>query len=239
MALVATAPCKKTHRDIHGEGAYFEQDLAVDGATELDGAVTMNSTLAVTGATTLTGDTALTGRLTTTDGVASGTAKVVGGRAANIVAAGTAHTGSTDEAVLASYTIPANTIKQGTAIRLRYQGIVTAETGATTLTVRVRLGATTLTGTALVTTSAVDADVSYIFTGEVIVVGRAAPAASAAVVSTAMYNDPGAAGAAMKAAFVASTNLATNAALLLELTADWSAADANSCRADIFLVEIL
>jgi len=185
------------------------------------------------------GNVDVAGRITATDGVSGGTAKVVGGRAYSLAAAGSAHTNSTDEAVLASFEIPANTIKANTVVRVAYQGIASVTAGATTLTVRLRLGPTTLTGTALITTTAVDVANDNIFAGEFTLVGRAAPGAAAACIGYSVYSEPGEAPIAMKAGYLASTNFATNGALLAELTADWSAADASSCRADIFNVEIL
>ena len=127
----------------------------------------------------------------------------------------------------------ANTIKAGTVVQIRYQGIVTADNGATTLTVRLRVGTTTLTGTAIISHAATDTSANHIFTGFCELVGRAAPGAAAACVAKTHYNDPGAAGAAVKAGFMGSTNFATNGALLVEVTGAWSAADANSCRLDI------
>lgn len=193
-----------------------------------------NSTLAVLGV-----NNAFTGTLTTTHGVASGTARVIGGRASVQTAAGTAHTNSTDEAVLGSYSIPANTIGVGTIVRVRYQGIVTADNGATTLTVILRCGPTTLTGQALISHAATDTQANYIFTGEYQLVGRAAPGAAAACVGVGTFSEPAAVGGALKTAFLGSTNFATNGALLLEVTADWSAADSNSCRLDILNVEVI
>ncbi len=183
----------------------------------------------------------LKGRLTTTDGVASGTAKVVGGRSYCQVAAGTAHTNSTDEAVLGSFSIPANTIKQGTVVKVRYQGIATATNAADTLTIVLKCGPTTLTGQALVTHAATDVADNDIFEGEFTLVGRAAPAAAAACVGVGSFSGMGAAGTpTRRAAYLGSTNFATNGALLMEVTADWSAANAgNSCRLDILTVEIL
>lgn len=185
------------------------------------------------------GGATFTDRITTTDGVTSGPTRIIGGRASVLTANGTAHTNSTDEAVLAAYTIPANTIKLGTVVKVRFLARVSADAGATTLTGRLRLGATTLTGTELIVSSAVDTGIDNFFTGEFVLIGRAAPGAAAAVVGMGNYCNPSGPGTQMLSAALASTNFATNAALLLELTADWSAADANSVRAEIFEVEIL
>lgn len=192
------------------------------------------------GGTVGTGTAAFTERVTTTDGVASGTARIVGGAASILSAAGTALTGSASEAVLASATLPASTIKLGTIVRAKYQGIISATTGATTLTIKFRFGTTTLTGTAIISGTATTTAANLIFAGEIEIVGRAAPGAAAACVATATFHEPTAAGAVtVKRAIMASTNFATNGALLLEATGQWNASDANSCRVDIFDVEVI
>jgi len=184
---------------------------------------------------------ALTARTTITDGVSSGTAKRIGGLSYCMVAAGTAHTNSTDEAVLGAFSIPANTIKQGTIVKVRYQGIATATNSTDTLTVVLRCGPTTLTGQALITHAATDVEDNDIFEGEFTLVGRAAPGATAACVGVGSFSGLGAAGTpTRRAAYLGSTNFATNGALLMEVTADWSVASAsNSCRLDILTVEVI
>lgn len=117
--------------------AAIEAELGV--ADEAGGA------LAVASLTT-TGTIAASGRVTTTDGVASGTARVVGGVAASLVAASTAITGTTEtEANFdTTYSMPANSLKVGTRVRIRATGIFTATTGTETLTLLVKLGTVTL-----------------------------------------------------------------------------------------------
>lgn len=151
------------------------------------------------------------------------------------VAAGTALTGSLAETVLASVTIPANKLNKGTVLRFKYQGEVTATTGATTLTIKARLGATTLTGTTLISGTATSTAANLIFSGEMDLIARAEPSAASAIVGHGLFCEPTAAGAVTpKQARLATTDFATNGALLLEITGTWSAADANSCRVDIF-----
>jgi uncharacterized protein YuzE len=233
-------------------GFGIDGDLTVthDGTTGVDIAMTGNDSGALTikqsttnflTFDTTTGANVLTSgvRITTTDGVASGTARVVGGKIAAITAAGTAHTGSTDEAVLASTTLPASTIKAGTVVKVRGLAKVTEDTGATTLTLRLRFGTTTLTGTALITSTATNTADNNVFPFEFTLCGRAAPGAAAAVVGFGSFAEPAAPGGAMLGAELAATNFATNGALLLELTADWSAADANSVQAEIWVVEVV
>lgn len=192
---------------------------------------------------TLGANNAFTGALTTTNGVASGTAKVIGGRANSFTADGAALTNSTTETVLATYTIPANTLLAGSALRVRFMVSVTADAGVTTLTVRLRIGPTTLTGTALITSGAVDTSANHVCVGEFFLISQVAPAASAACRGWGNWQEPGAAGGAFKTAVLGTggvgANLATNGALLLEVTGQWSAADSNSCKATYFNVEIL
>lgn len=161
------------------------------------------------------------------------------GRVSVLTAAGTSLTGSTSETVLASASIAANSIKAGTRVRIRAFLRCTAETGATTLTTRIRIGDTTLTGTAVYTSAATDNPavganqiIEFTFTG------RAAPAAAASCVGNGIASVLAAAGAVAAVNFNAA-NFATNGALLVELTGQWSAADANAVQAETFEVDLL
>ena len=192
----------------------------------------------VAGDKTLSGTTAFTGAVTTTNGIAGGTARAVGGKAYAMTAAGTALTNSTDETVLGSYTLPASSIVAGSVLKIRYQGIATATNANDELTVRLRIGGTTLTGQACITHPAVDAANNNIFTGEFTLVGRAAAGAAAACVGVGSYSAIAATGGAVLATYLGSTNFATNAALLVEVTGQWSVANNNnSCRLDVLVVE--
>jgi len=178
------------------------------------------------------------GAATILDGVASGTARRLGGSIATDVAAGSSLTSSASETVLTSTSIPANMIKAGTVLKVKFMCRVTADNGATTLIGRVRLGPTTLTGTALITSSTVDTSSGHVFAGEFTLIGRAAPGAAAACVGLSNYMDLGAVGGAMINGTLNSTNFATNGVLLLELTGIWSASDANAVQSEIWNVEI-
>ena len=60
------------------------------------------------------------------------------------------------------------------------------------------------------------------------------------MVGVGFYNDPGATGGAMKTSFLGSTNFATNGALLVEVTGQFSTTSgSNSCRLDVFDIDIL
>jgi hypothetical protein len=175
----------------------------------------------------------------TANAVSTAWSVVSAGAAANStqIANGTAYTNSTDETVLSSYTIPAGTLRAGTRVTVQFAARVTVNNGATTLTGRLRLGGTTLTGTELILSSAVDTDVNFVFMGSYTFISRAAPGAAVPIVGTGSFVQPVLNGAGnMVGAALPATNFATNAPLLIELTGDWSAADANSVRSEIFSV---
>lgn len=185
---------------------------------------------------------AFTKRQTTTDGIASGTARVIGGRCTSQSATGTALTNSASETVLGSYTIPANTLGAGSTLHVRALVAVTANNGATTLTVRLRLGPTTLTGTALVSSAATDTAANDICLIDYRLNSLAAAGASVSCRGSGFWQEPGAAGGAFKTAVLgtagAGSAFATNGALLCEVTGQWNAADSNSCQLEQLIVRI-
>ena len=155
-------------------------------------------------------------------------------------------TGTAAETVLASYTIPANTLKAGSRLTVQWMNRVTADSGAgPTLTTRLRLGPTTLTGTLLANTAAIDTSAAWGSTGNYTVVSRSAPSAASACVGTgfitqfANLNAGAATGAGTGSALIVPTNFATNGALLLELTAQWSVGGADSVQCELFNVTIM
>jgi hypothetical protein len=194
------------------------------------------------GSTTLTGNQTVAGNITTARGVSSGTALKVGGAASVATAASTEISNTATETPFSLvYNMPANMLTAGTIVRVRYQGIATATHTTDTLTIKLVIGGTTTnaTGTALITTAAVDVADNNIFTGEVSLVCRTA-GASGTMVAVGSYTDPGSAGGTVKSAYLASTTVDTTAALPIKVTATWSAADTgNSCRLDILNVEVL
>ena len=98
---------------------------------------------------------AFTATVTTTDGVAGGDARKVGGLL-SAKTSDTTLTNSTTETILGTYSVPANTLKAGTVLRCRGSVRVTADSGATTLTLRVKLGGTTVYQHASLDTAAND-----------------------------------------------------------------------------------
>ena len=141
--------------------------------------------------------------------------------------------------LLASATIEANTLKAGTQLLCRFKARVTADNGATTLTARLRIGTAVLGGTALVASAATDTSSGDLFIGQFLLTARAAPGAAAECVGSGMFCQPAAAGGAMVAANLNATNFATNGALIIGITGEWNAADANAVQAEEFSVEII
>lgn len=180
------------------------------------------------------------GRITTMDGVSAGTNRVVGGLAYSNVAASAAHTNTTTEALFdKQYSVPANTLKAGTVVRIRFQGIATATNSTDTLLIKLYIGG--LAGTALLTGTATDVANSDIFAGWFELVIRTAGASGTMVGFGAHTDVPAASGtAAMSIAeILASTAIDTTAAQVIGVGADWSVASAsNSARLDILTVEI-
>jgi hypothetical protein len=186
------------------------------------------------------GNLAFNGRLTTTDGVTSGTARIVGGRAYTNTAASTAVSNTTTETLFdKSYSLPANTLKAGTLVRIRYQGIATATNSTDTLAIKLYIGG--LSGTVLISHAATDVANNDVFSGEMSLICRTA-GASGTIVGAGTYKSvPAAAGTATyKDAILASTTIDTTAAQVIGVSAQWSVASAsNSCRLDFLSVEVL
>ena len=194
----------------------------------------------VVGGINPSGTSAFTGRVTTTDGVSSGTAKVVGGLAYSNTAASTAVTSTATETLFdTSYTIPANTLKAGTVIKMRWQGIATGTANTDTLTVKAYIGG--LSGTALCAGTATDVANNAIFSGETTLICRTAGASGTFVAVTKHTEVPAASGTAVEdvTEIVASTTINTTTTQVIGVSGKWSTTDTvNTCRLDIIAVEI-
>lgn len=162
-----------------------------------------------------------------------------GGVVYRTVAAGTALTGSSTETLLGSYSIPADTLKAGTVVKVRFQGIATATNSTDTLTIKLYIGG--LSGTALLTGTATDVANNNIFAGEALIQIRTA-GASGTLVAVGTHTDvPAASGTATHGIceITASTTVDTTAAQVVGVGAAWSTTSgSNSCRLDILVVEI-
>ncbi len=155
-------------------------------------------------------------------------------------AASTAHSNTTTEALFdTQYSIPASTLKAGTVVKIRFQGIATATNSTDTLTIKLYIGG--LSGTALLTGTATDVADNNIFAGEFTLVVRTAGASGTMVGYGTHTEVPAASGTAVHdvTEILASTTIDTTAAQVVGVGADWSVASAsNSCRLDLLIVEI-
>lgn len=164
----------------------------------------------------------------------------LGGIVYSAVAASTAHSNTTTEALFSlQYSIPADTLVAGSVIKVRYQGIATATDSTDTLTIKLYIGG--LLGTAILTGTATDVANNNIFAGEALIQIRTSGASGTFVAVGTHTEVPAASGTAVHdvTEITASTTIDTTAAQVIGVGADWSVATAsNSCRLDIMVVEI-
>lgn len=154
-------------------------------------------------------------------------------------AASSAVSNTTDETAFdTSYSIPANGLRPGQLIKIRYQGIATATNSTDTLTIALKLGG--VSGTTLFTHAATDVANNNVFSGEYELIVRTVGATGTIVGCGTGKSVPAAEGTATyKDDILASTAIDTTAAQLIVVTADWSVASAsNSCRLDFLRIEI-
>jgi hypothetical protein len=198
----------------------------------LSGALSAASA-SVTGALSA-GATAITGQLTTTDGVTSGTARIVGGNI-HTKQSSTTLTNSNVETTLATHTLLANMLKAGTSVRVRGAVRVTGNAGADTLSLKLRLG-----GTALLTTTAAALVANDVVHVDFVISSRAAPSAASSVQATGTATVSVAGVHGTKAYVLAPANYATNGTLDVDLRGTWnnaSASDIAICEA--FVVDVV
>lgn len=174
-----------------------------------------------------------------------GTQGATVGRAYTNTAASTAVSNVTAETAFdTNYSIPANALKVGSKIRIRYQGIATATHTTDTLAIKLYLAtditAGAIVGTTLTSHAATDVADNNVWQGEYELIVRTV-GASGTIVGCGTYKSVPAAEGTMtiKDDILASTALDTTVAQICCCTATWSAADAgNSCRTDVMIVEI-
>lgn len=186
------------------------------------------------------GNVDVSGRLTTADGVASGTVMVVGGRAYSATSASDNLLASAGGSVhvdhAQTYSIPANTLKAGTVLKISGMVRVTNSSGTDTLEVKLYLGATTL-----LTTTAFDPDAAGDFVMfEAELVSRAAPGAAVELTGIAKWTTLDGSTLARAEVILAPTAHATNGALVVKVSSKWSATTASTnARLEMLNVEIL
>ena len=152
-------------------------------------------------------------------------------------AAGTALTNSTAETVLGSLVMPAYTLTAGKTLRARVSVRTTAQNSTDTLTVRLRLGPTTLTGTALFTSAAVDQVVEDTCVIDVDIAVRSISTVTGTIVVAGMASPPDATSTAMVSVVPAPFTVDVSVVQRLEVTGAWSVASAsNSCQLEMLTV---
>ena len=131
-------------------------------------------------------------------------------------------TNTTTETAIGSHTLPANTIKAGTTVRIRGSFRVTGNAAADTVVIKIKIGST-----AIMTSASLAMVANDVAVYEAAITGYAAPGASAAVVTSSVMFVTVGGTANQKPQATASANYATNGALVLSATAQWSAASAS------------
>tara|TARA_R100000005_G_scaffold96616_2_gene85202 strand:+ start:10269 stop:10877 length:609 start_codon:yes stop_codon:yes gene_type:complete len=175
-------------------------------------------------------------------GRGAGAKMYVGGQAATKTAASAALTNTTTETALDSLAIPANTLVAGSTIRVRSMGITTAQNSTDTLKIYLSLGPTTTALASreeLLATTAVDQEDNDVFYIDALIQVRTIGSSGTAV-AMIEFQDPDAAATATKRSLKASFTLNTTVEQTLAVSGEWSVANAgNSCRSDVFVVDIV
>ena len=153
-----------------------------------------------------------------------------------LLSAGTALTNSTAETVLGSYEIPANGLQAGKVYHLSGAVLATATNSTDTLRIRVRVGPTTITGTVVADSGAVDVANGDLVAWSLTATVRNTGATSVVIVA-GTCSAPGAEGTATARVAFESLSIDSTVAQKIEATGLWSVANAgNSCRCDSFIV---
>ena len=154
-------------------------------------------------------------------------------------AASTAISNTNTETVFdTNYTVPANFLRAGSVLKVRYQGIATSTNSTDTLLIKLYIGGTS--GTAILVGTATDVANNNIFAGEATIIIRTIGAAGTLVAVGTHTDVPAASGTASHAIteITASTAIDTTSTKLITASATWSvASSSNSCRMDVFTVE--
>lgn len=174
----------------------------------------------------------MVGRLTTTDGVTAGTARVVGGRAFSTTADSGVITGNgAAQAFNQTYSIPANTLKAGSTVRVWGCVRRVAINAADTAQIFVRLG-----GTSYVSSTAVAAAAGDRAFFEMYLTARAAPGAAVTVVGIGRASWSTA--AAPQNPSGATANLATNGALVADVQINMPNNVGNTAVLEQFFIDV-
>lgn len=166
----------------------------------------------------------------------------VGGQAATKTAASAALTDTTDETAFDSLVIPANSLVAGSTIRVKAMGTVTAKTSSPEMIARLRLGeaSVALASRELICANGATAvQVGDTFYFDAVIQVRTIGASGTAV-GMVQFKNTDTASMNFQSTLKASFTLNTQVRNTLSVTGQWSAASAsNSCRSDIFVVDIV
>lgn len=205
--------------------------VGVSGTTGTFSAGVSGTTGTFTDALSATSGT-FTGAVTTTQGVSSGTALNVGGRAYSQTTVSNTITNTNTETVFTQgvFTIPANTLTAGKTVRISFGGTVPSTNSTDTLQIKLIIGGTetNTTGTALMTSAALDVANSDVFSGVFELTARAAPGAAVACAGNGFIGIGPLLTGTMRPQSLGGTNLATNGALPVKVSATWSVAHADN-----------
>jgi hypothetical protein len=153
-------------------------------------------------------------------------------------AASTTITNTTSETAFdTSHTIPANSLQPGDTFHVEWKGIAPSTNGTDTLTIRFRIGG--VAGTLVCAGTATDVANDNIFAGRALITFRTVGAAGTMIAHAEHTEAPAASGTAAMSVVEAinSTAVDTTAAITLNVTAQWSVANAgNQVRLDTFIV---
>lgn len=168
-------------------------------------------------------------RLTTTDGVSGGTQRKVGGLISELVAAVThtdpAGAGDAAETTIHTVSLPANMLKSGTRMLVRWAASCTTGGTAETVVLRVRIGG--LSGTIIAACTSSNPATNDLYSGQIHLTSRAAPSATSQLAwNSQTFNSVAAAGDPTINQAAGTANAATNGALDLVFTVDFAAVEA-------------
>jgi len=171
-------------------------------------------------------------------GAASGQVKAVSANAparyVNVAASTAISDTVTETAFSTAVTLPANSLKVGSVIRVRAQGIVTSSNSSDTLDVALRLGTTDVIATGAVNST--NDDIIYI-TADIVIrtIGASGTFVAAGTTANGVVGT-----ATALPRLKASTAIDTTAAISVNCSATWSVASAsNSVRLDVMDVEVI
>lgn len=187
-------------------------------------------------------------RLTTTDGVSSGTARIVGGAAKVTPSVSSAVTGATETPTIlnfdSTYTIPPDTLKVGTVVRVFAMGLNTSQNLTENFQVLLRAGSTAICGTPMFAPSGSGANNKFIL--DVTFTCRAT--GGSGTITGGGYFIEGADDTTPSRHYMLSTGGAgtstvtvdTTGSIVLAIGGSWAAgsADGNSWQLETFVVEI-